>query len=56
MRLSEYLWPRKYEEILIQNPPGVTIETVIIFFILLTAGIVACAVVFVIEIIIKIFR
>jgi hypothetical protein len=56
MRLSEYLWPRKYEEILAENPPSVTMETVIIFLILLTAGTSACAVVFLIEVIIIIFR
>jgi hypothetical protein len=52
MRLTEYLWPRKYEE----NPPSVTVETVITFFILLIAGTCTGAVVFLIEAIIRIFR
>jgi hypothetical protein len=56
MRISEYLWPRKYEEILEEYPSSVTIETVIVFFVLLTAGIFACEIVFLIEVFIRMFR
>jgi hypothetical protein len=55
MRLSEYLWPRRYEEIFAEDPPSATMEMAIIFLILLTAGIFACAIVLLIEVIIRMF-
>jgi hypothetical protein len=55
-RISEYVWPPKYVEFLEEYPPSVTMETVIIFFILLTCGIVACVIIILLEVIVNKFR
>jgi hypothetical protein len=55
MRISEYVWPSKYEDILEEYPPSNTMQTVIIFFILLACGIVACVIIILVQIIVEKF-
>jgi hypothetical protein len=55
-RLTEFLWPREHEEALEQEPSGVTVERVAIFFVLLTVGVSACSVVFVTEVSIRMLK
>ncbi|XP_069696058.1 glutamate receptor U1-like [Periplaneta americana] len=48
-RITEIVWPPKYEEITEEPPSSVTLQTVTVFFILLLSGIGMCVLIFVVE-------